>query len=169
MAGELAGLLIDEQAFVYRAQAGDGAGLVAAALADLVRAVRSCWLQQASVTVPGAIRLQARTAGVATIVQEWGRQEQAFRISVFCPSPQVRDAVCSAVGGSLSQVAFLALADGTAGRLRYRSSTSSDGEQVASIYRRDLVFEVEYGTTVTQQAPAMLFGDLDYNGTTFFG
>ncbi len=170
VAGELAGVLVNEQAFVYQAQAGDSAALVAAALADLVRASGFIvWLQNASLTIPAAVRMVARSAGVAAVLQEWARQEQEIRVSVWAPSPQARDAVCGVLGAGLAQIAFLALADGSAARLRYTMTASDDGDQVASVYRRDLVFNVEYGTTVTVQTPTMLFGDLDYNGTTSFG
>jgi hypothetical protein len=168
VAGELAGLLVNDQPFVYQAQAGDSAALVAAALADLVRATQICWLQQSTLTIPGAVTLVARTAGVASILQEWARQSQDFRISVWAPSPASRDAVCGALGAVLAQMAFLTLADGSSGRLAYRRTASFDDDQVASVYRRDLVFEVEYGTTIVLQSPTMLFGDLDYNGTPIY-
>lgn len=168
VSGELAGLLIDGAPFVYRAQAGDSAQLVAAALADAVRAARPCWLTGASVTVPGAAALVARTAGTASIVEEWSRQEQEFRISVWAPCPAARDAVCSAVGAALAPTAFLTLADETAGRLRYRSTASRDDDQVASVYRRELIFDVEYPTTTVTQMPVMLFGDLLYDGTNLY-
>jgi hypothetical protein len=165
VAGELAGLLVNGQPFVYRAAAGDSAELVAAALADLVRATQICWLQNASLTIPGAVTLVARTAGVASVLQEWARQAQDFKISVWAPSPQTRDAVCGALGAALAQIAFLTLADGSSGRLRYQKTASFDDDQVASVYRRDFVFEVEYGTTISLHGPTMLFGDTDYNGT----
>jgi hypothetical protein len=163
--GELAGLLVNDQPFVYQAQAGDSAALVAAALADQVRVTQICWLQQSTLTIPGAVTLVARTTGQAAVLQEWARQEQEFRISVWAPSPAARDRVCGAIGSALAQIAFLTLADGSAGRLMYRKTASFDDDQVASVYRRELVYDVEYGTTVTIQTPTMLFGDLVYNGT----
>ncbi len=168
VAGELAGLLVNDQPFVYQAQAGDSAALVAAALADLVRATEIVWVTGATLTIPAAVTLVARTAGVATVVQEWARQEQVFRLSVWSPSPGVRDMVCAALGAALAQVTFLTLADGTAARLRYDKTASFDADQVASIYQRDLLYAVEYATTVTTQSPVMLFGDSDYNTVPTF-
>jgi hypothetical protein len=161
--GELAGLLVNGMPFIYTAQEGDSADLVAAALADLVRVNQTCWLDQSSITIPGSFTLVARTAGVASLLQEWSRQEQSFRLSVRAPSPAARDAVCAAIGAALAQIAFLSLADGSAGRLRYQKTASFDDDQVASVYRRELVYGVEYPTTVMIQAPTMLFGDSDYN------
>jgi len=168
VAGELAGVLVGNQAYAYRAAAGDSAALVAAALGDQVRASQICWVTGAMLTVPGAVALVARTEGVAAVVAEVARQAQEIRVSVHAPSPGVRDAVCGAIGPGLAQTAFLTLADGTAGRLEYRRTASFDDDQVASVYRRELIYDVEYGTTLTVQTPLMLFGDLDYNANAIY-
>ena len=168
VAGELAGVLVDGQPYVYQAQAGDSAALIAAALGQDVRASQIAWVQGSALTVPGAISFVARTAGVASVFEECGRQEQDFRVGVYAPSPAARDAVCRALGSALSIIAFLTLDDGTAGRLRYQKTASFDGDQVASIYRRELIYQVEYSTTARMLTPQMLFGDLIFNGTSTF-
>ncbi len=166
--GDLAGLLVDDATYVYQAAVGDSAALVAAALADLVRQNRICWLQDVTVTIPGAASLVARTLALQPTTTEWSRQEQGFRIAVWSPTPAIRDAACSALGSALAQIAFLTLADGTGGRLRFRNTASFDDGQDAGVYRRDLVYDVEYATTVISMLAAMLFGDLVSNGVTFF-
>lgn len=168
VAGELAGVMVNGQPFVHQAQAGDSADLIASALGADVLATQVAWVQGSSLTVPGAITFVARTAGVATVFEECGRQEQDVRLSVFAPSPATRDTVCRALGSALSLIAFLTLADGTSGRLRYHKTASFDGDQVASLYRRDLIYQVEYSTTATFVVPQMLFGDLIYNGTSIY-
>ena len=167
--GQVAGLLADGQPFVYRGQAGDTPALVAAVLAQDVRATRACWLSGATVSVPGAARLLARVVADGSALTEWGRQEQGFRISAWCPNPAARDLVCSTIGSAFSAVSFLALADGTSGRLRYRSTTSIDDAQNAQLYRRDLVFGVEYATSFKASAPSLLFGDVRLAGSDFYG
>lgn len=167
--GQLAGLLVDGAPFVYRGKAGDTPALVAAVLADAVRQVRPCWLSRTTVSVPGAVKFIARVVCDGILVTEWARQEQGFRVSTWCPTPALRDTLCTAIGGVLASTAFLTLADGTSGRLRYRSTTSVDEAQDAHLYRRDLVFDVEYGTTAITNAPAMLFGDLMLSGASIYG
>ena len=166
--GELAGLLVNGQPFVYQAKAGDSADLIAAVLGTDVRLTQIAVVAGSSLTVPGAITFVARTSGVATVFEECARQAQDFRVSVFAPSPASRDAVCRALGSALSPIAFLMLADGTSGRLRYQKTASFDSDQVASVYRRDLIYEVEYSTTASVLTPQMLFGDLIYNGTPIY-
>ncbi len=169
ISGDLAGALINHaHAFVYQAQAGDLAPLIAAALASAIRPSMTCWLTGATITVPGAFALVARTAAEVQVLQEWCRQEQGFQISIWAPTPVIRDRVAQLLGQALAQISFLTLADGTGGRLRFRATANFDGDQAASVYRRDLTFDVEYGTTLTSGSPTMLFGDLDWSGTTFF-
>ncbi len=167
--GQVAGLLVANKPFVYRGRAGDTPALVAAMIAEAVRAQRACWLSGSTVSVPGASSIVARVVADGSLLTEWARQKQGFRISAWCPNPMVRDQICSLVGNSLATQSFLTLADGTGGRVRYRSTASFDDDQDAQQYRRDLVYDVEYGTTFEQAAPAMLFGDLMFSGAPFFG
>ena len=163
-AGQLAGVLVDGKAFVYRGRPGDSAALVAATLAEQVRALRSCWLSGSSLSVPGAIRVVGRVAADGSAQTEWTRQNQGFRLSAWCPNPASRDTICRALGISLAATAFIALSDGTGGRVRYRATSSFDDAQDAQMYRRDLVYDVEYATSAVTRVPSMLFGDLMLNG-----
>ena len=167
--GRLAGLLVANTPFVYRGRAGDTPVLVAAVLAEAVRAQRACYLSGSTVTVPGVGSIVARAVADGSLLTEWGRQKQGFRISAWCPDPASRDQICSLVGSTLATQSFLTLADGTGGRIRYRSTACFDDDQDARQYRRDLIYDVEYGTTFEQAAPSMLFGDLMFSGTPFYG
>lgn len=94
------------------------------------------------------------------------RQEQGFRITAWCSAPGIRDATCTLIDAALAGIPFLALPDGSAGRLRYRGTATMDQSQDAALYRRDLIYTVEYPTTLTDLLPAMLFADLDLNDET---
>ncbi len=166
--GQLAGILADNVPFVYVVQLGDSPALVASELYDAISVIRPCQISGATVTVPGAVQFVARTTAQASGIQEWARQEQGFRVSVWAPSPALRDTLCGAIGSGLAPIVFLPLADGTAGRVRYRSTASLDDGRDASTYRRDLVYDVEYATTISVVSPTMLFGDLVWNGTPIF-
>jgi hypothetical protein len=164
-AGQLAGILADQVAYIYQVQAEDSPSLVAAALYTLIVPNRPCLVSGATLTVPGAIQFVARTTQAASGVQEWARQEQGFRVSVWCASPSQRDTLCGAIGSAMAQVAYLPLADGTGGRIRARATASFDDDRDTSMYRRDLLYDIEYGTTATITQPTMLFGDLVWNGS----
>jgi hypothetical protein len=168
-AGQLAGILADNQPFVYAPLATDTPAVVAASLAQAIRAIRTCWLSGTSVTIPDAMHIIGRVSTAGTTTTEWCRQQQSFRITLWCPNPILRDQIAALIGAALSAIAFLTLADGTSGRLRYRSTASVDDDQDAQQYRRDLIYDVEYGTTQTLQSPSMLFGDVVWDGSPAYG
>lgn len=167
--GDLAGLLLDNQAYVYAVEPADTPTSVAAALADLVRAEFACLQANAMLTFPTAPNLVARVTASATVVSEWRRQTQDFRISVWAGSPAQRDALSSTADAALAPLAFLPLADGSSARVRGHGSVVIDDDRDASIYRRDILVDAEYATTTTELLPTMLFGDLNWNGIPYFG
>ncbi len=157
--GQLAGLLVDSLAVVHRTVTGDTPELVAAALAELIRTQRIAVATGATVTVPGAALLLGRIVADQPVLCWTRSQLQQFRISCWCPDPTSRDSVASTIDSALSSVGFIALSDGSSGRLRYVATTEFDRSQDAALYRRDLVYSVDYLTTVSNTLPSMIFGD----------
>ena len=155
--GQLAGLLIDGKPYVYRTAIGDTPELVAAILATAVNADRPALSSGASVFTPGTIPI-ARTVADATATSELRRQVQTFRITAWCPTPDLRDAICAALDPTFAATPFLTLSDGSAARLTFVSTTTFDQRQDASLYRRDLLYAVEFPTTLVASQPSMLFG-----------
>ena len=80
-------------------------------------------------------------------------------MTFWCRVPVSRDAAAAAVDTALAAQVFLTLPDGTAGRLRFASSSVFDQSQDAQLYRRDLLYSVDYSTTQTTTLPSMIFGD----------
>lgn len=159
-AGLLAGVRVDGVSFVYAATARDTPALIAAALALQVMAVRPAWTEGASLTIPGALSLIARTAAPYPAQRELKRQRQTFRLTGWCPSPAIRDALLPALDQALAASPFLTLADGSAARLRFVRAESSDQDEMAFLYRRDLIYAAEYPTLATAPLPGMLFADV---------
>jgi hypothetical protein len=163
---QLVGILVNNVSYVYAALGGDTPEIVAA---NLATAARTDWivnLSGATLTIPGAGNILARVVADASVMQEVRRQEQRFRITCWCPTPATRDASASAVDLLLVSLRFIDLADGSQGRLQYHGTLAFDQSQDALLYRRDLIYDVEYPTTVTALHPAMLFGDFILNATT---
>jgi hypothetical protein len=160
VAGQIAGLLVDGIAVVHRTTLADTPALVAAVLASQIRTQRIALLAGTSVTVPGVGLLLGRVVADQTTVVATRRQRQGFRITFWCPDPASRDVVTATVDSALSAQTFLPLPDGTAGRLRFASTSTFDQSEDAGLYRRDVVYDVEYATTLTSLLPEMIFGDL---------
>lgn len=165
--GQVAGILVDGQSYAYRIQGGDTPAAVASNLAVLVRSNQIALLSGTTVTIPGAGNLLARVVADAPVQREVRRQAQTFRVSCWCPTPSTRDVVATAIDQAMAVLTFIDLADGTQGRLTYSGTTVFDRAQDALLYRRDLLYEVEYATIVAASDPSMLFGDLQLNAANF--
>jgi hypothetical protein len=157
--GQLTGIMVDGTPFPYAVQASDSPATVASNLAAQIRAAG--WIVDyagSTVGVPGAGQFSARVVTGAAALQEIRRQVQEFRISMWCPGPAARDAVAPVIDLALADVNFIPLADGAYGRVRFVGVTASDGGADADLYRRDLIYAVEYPSALAQITPAMLFG-----------
>jgi hypothetical protein len=152
-------VIVDQATFAYAVQGNDSAATVASNMAALVRA--GGWIVDhagATISVPAAQRFVARVVSGAGALQEIKRQTQKFRISMWCPSPVSRDAVAPVIDEALASMVFLPLADGSSGRILFEDVVAIDTGADARLYRRDLVYAVEYPTVLSMMTPAMLFG-----------
>ncbi len=154
--GQLAGLLVDNAAYVHRTEAGDTPALVAGILASYIRTARIVQLSGASLTIPGTGLIIPRVVADQQATLETRRQVQGFRVACWCPDPTTRDAAASLLDGTLSQSPFISLPDTSQARLRLSGTTTFDQSQNANLYRRDLLFAVEYATTVTETLPSLI-------------
>lgn len=157
--GQVAGLLADGIAVVHRLVGGDTTSAVAAVLGAYMRSRRPALVSGATVQVPGVGRLVGRVVTDQLALRETRRQRQTFRVTCWCPDPDTRDATGSLVDAALSAKAFIDLPDGTLGQVRFLSSVLLDQSQNAMLYRRDLIYSVEYATTFAELRPAMIFGN----------
>jgi hypothetical protein len=164
--GQLVGLLIDGAPFSYTVNAGDTAEGITANLAALINETKVSTFSGPTLTIPSAITLIARIVVNTTVSRELRRQRREIQVNCWCPSPQLRDAVCSIVDQTISGSPFIALLDGTKAHVRYVSTQVFDQSQNALLYRRDLHYKFEYTMISTTVAPVMLFGDLVRNATS---
>ena len=63
-----------------------------------------------------------------------------------------RNAVINVIDPALSSIVRIALPDNTFGHIYYGRSISLESAQAEGLYRRDLFYWVEYGTTITANA-----------------
>lgn len=165
--GQTAGLLIDGRAYVYPARDGDTPSIVAASLAAMVRSDQTANLMNATITIPGATDIAARVVSSANGHTEVRRQERDLRVISWCPTPDIRDKTVAALDQALVRHDFLTLADTTKARMVYKGTAVYDQAQNSLLYRRDLIYTLEYPTTISELLPAMLFGHLRLNAAEF--
>lgn len=145
-------------AFSYAVQPNDTLASIAAGIAALLVATFPGTSSNGPVVTVAAKAglLQARVASTGQVFTEQGRQEKVFWITCWCPTPALRDELTPAIDLALRQLDFITMPDQGAARLIYNSSRETDDGEKNEIYRRDLLYSVEYATaTVT---PALEVG-----------
>lgn len=143
-------LQVNGKAYSYAIQATDTLTTITTALAALVNVDTPATSSGAVVTIPAAYKIVARVGTTGTSIRELRRQERVFQISVWAPTPVLRDAVIQPLDVALTTLNFITLADTSAARITYKSSPINDNLQKDRLYRRDLFYTVEYATTQTQ-------------------
>jgi hypothetical protein len=167
--GDVVGVLIDGTAYSYRIQTSDTPYLVASNLSQLIQANRPAAALGLTITVPGARSIVVRTVCDHATSYESRRQEKDVRIICWCPAPPIRDAVAAAIDAAIDQMSFLVLADDTNARVIYRNTSSYDQAQNALLYRRDLIYTIEYPTVTIVEQSSLLFGASDLNNNITYG
>lgn len=143
--------LIAGQAFIYPVQATDTLTSIATGLAALIAAKYPGTTNAGPViTLPAGVQATGRVGTTGLVTTEWERQAQLFQITVWAPDPATRATVGSAIKAALAQITFLLLPDGFGARIQYKRNALNDETQKVRVYRRDLFYEIEYATTVSQ-------------------
>jgi hypothetical protein len=136
-------------AFPYSVQANDTLATIATNLAALI-ATQFPGTSATGTTInvagnPGILR--ARIASTAQVATEQSLQEKTYWITCWCPTPAMRDILAPAIDVALKQLNFMVVGtEQSRARIRYARSNTSDEGQKVQIYRRDLVYTVEFGT-----------------------
>jgi len=146
-AGQNSALLINGQPYVYSVQATDTAASIATALTAMLPAQLGATNVGAVITVPGARLIIGRVGVQGTSVRVLQRREKLYQVSVWANSFNTRDPLASAIDAALTDSVRLSMADGTQAIVRFRTSMQHDGSQKAGMYRRDMIFAVEYCVT----------------------
>jgi len=165
--GEVAGVLVDGESYVYAVRDGDTPDVVAAVLAAMVRSTQVVLLTGATLSIPSAVTVIARSVRFGNGFEEVRRQERDIRIISWCPTPSLRDTATAAIDQAVVRHDFLTLPDTTKARILYKGTSVYDQAQNSLLYRRDLIYTVEYPTTIVEVLPAMLFGHLSLNAAEF--
>lgn len=128
------------------------AAICAALLADLLADFPGSTASGSTLTIQGQSDIVVRIGAPATMGQVTHRQRESVMACVFAPTPALRTVVAKAVDVALKANVTIALPDGTEGRLVYEKTLVRDERETANVYRRDLIYSVEYATIETWTA-----------------
>ena len=97
-------------------------------------------------------------------MQDLRRLMKDFQITILAPVPQLRNKVGTAIDIALSEQCHIDLEDGVPAQLFYARQFDSDRAENWHVYRRDLIFNVNFATTQTLTAPEILKTTVTLNG-----
>lgn len=162
--GQVVAVIADGRNAAYRTRVDDTPARVAGMLARAFGVVAN----GTAFSVAGVRSPVVRVEADQPVLRMTRRQLQRFKVTCWCADPIARDALGSAIDSALSAIEFIGLSDGTSGRLRAVASNVSDRWQDAALYRRELIYSVDYATTVRTALPRMAIGISDFgpNGLT---
>lgn len=151
-------IIIAGQPFVYPIQPTDTLPSIATALASLLGAVYPGTSSSAMIVAlpDGVIPTAARVGTTGKVTTEWERQAQRIQITVWAPDPATRTDVSAAIKIAFSRIAFLIMPDGFGARIKAVGTNLSDALEKSKAYRRDLFYEIEYATTITETAATVV-------------
>ena len=147
-AGEAAALLVNAIGYAHAIVASDTFTTIAAALAALVTGATS---SGAVFTAPATTyELKAGVSAVVPLQATIGRQRRIIKITCWCPTPTMRDSLGSQIDAYYKNNTtrrIVITADNTYAKIVYRGTLMADDLERTNIYRRDLMYELEYFTT----------------------
>lgn len=143
--GEYLTLVLDD-AFVV-SQTGATTPALLAAMATQAQGFGYAATSDATtLTVPFGHVMVMRQGGRAVMGKVTHRQRHSIMLTVWAPTQVARTAIAKAIDGVLKQTITVSMPDTSQAIFCYSRTNVSDVQQMQTVYRRDLIFDVEYAT-----------------------
>lgn len=169
-AGEFASITVNKsQTF---SKTGASAAAILAAIASAASsAYPGVSATGATITFPSSIRsLSCRIGATATAGRVIHRQRAMICVSVWASTPTVRDQLASTVDVAFKLANRLVLPDGSQAIMSHEHAMQADEKQAAMIYRRNMIYAVDYATIHTYSVTEITsFGQTLDVGPSSFG
>lgn len=144
-AGEYLTLVCDD-AHVY-SETGATASALLAALATAAQANYPTSSSTATtLTVPVGHTLVVRQGGIGTLGKVTHRQRHPVMVSVWAPTQVVRAQLGAAIDNAIKKKIKVTMPDSSQALVIYSRTNVIDDQTSATVYRRDLIYNVEYAT-----------------------
>jgi hypothetical protein len=146
-AGEYLTVVADGHQF---SQTGNTTQALLAALATQAQAVYPGATSDATtLTIPFGHAMVVRQGGIGTLGKTVWRQRHGIMVCIWAPSDDIRTAAAKAADLALKENIKITLPDTSECVLRYLRTMSTDQQEKAMIYRRDLIYDAEFATVQT--------------------
>lgn len=138
--------VIADKTYAYSHTGASTTAILAALAADFSANYPGVDSTPTTLTVPGTFSFIIRQGGIGQLGKVTHRQKQSIMISVWSPNHRARTTLAAAIDNLLKQRNVITLSDTSQAVITYNRTNVIDDHQVATIYRRDLIYDVEYAT-----------------------
>ncbi|SHG91623.1 hypothetical protein [Bradyrhizobium erythrophlei] len=144
--GEYLTLIIDDGVVCSQ-----GGATTAALLAALATEAQGSGYSGASstadtLTVPAGHSLVVRQGGTGKLGKATHRQRHSVMVTVWAPNQATRATLAKAIDNLIKQTIRASMPDTSQATILYNRTNVIDEQQSQTIYRRDLIYDVEYAT-----------------------
>lgn len=143
--GEYVTLVCDNQ-FVYSATGASVAAILTALAASALVNYSGTVATSTTITVPVTAYLTVRQGAQGTLGRVIHRERQSIMVSVWAPTHALRTQLAKAVDVAIKTKLVVTMPDTSQALVCYNRTNLDDFSQVATIYRRDLIYDAEYAT-----------------------
>ena len=163
--GLIAAVVADRRGWTLALTQGQTPENVAANFQTAIAADRPAEVAGAVLSLPGAGQVRAGVYASGTEWREVRRQEQGVLLTVWAPTPALRDKLAAILdlhfAGESGRLAFL-MPDGSTATVRYAGTVFDDAGQLHPLYRRDLALLAEYSIIRTRELPPVAAVEVGY-------
>jgi hypothetical protein len=147
-------IFVNRVPYVYATLPNDTLATIAAALAALIPGAVSAGpvIAIPEMSVIGPVRVGI----TGTSGRPVRNTQRVFQITVWANTPANRDAIAGVLDPVLAATPFVFMPDGTAGKFEYRGSPETDQYEKSTLYKRDLMYSVDYSTMQTVTVPQIV-------------
>ena len=138
--------VVCDDTYVF-SEGGANAAAILSALATAAQAnYPTASATATTLTVPVGHSLVVRQGGIGTLGKATHRQRQSVMVTVWAPTQVARTTLASAIDNLIKQSIRVSMPDTSQAVVTYSRTNVSDEQQAATVYRRDLIYDVEYAT-----------------------
>jgi hypothetical protein len=148
--GEYLTLIVD-RAHVYSATGVTAASIITQLAAQASADYFGVTSNQTQITIPAAFDFTARQGAIGTLGKVTHRQRHTIMVTTWAPNHTARSTIAAAIDVVIKSKITFSLPDTSGAKICYSRTNLTDEQSTITLYRRDLIYEVEYATL--QQFP----------------
>lgn len=161
--GEYLTVIADANAF--SATGASAAAVISALAAFFATKYSGVSSTSSTLTIPYGRTLVVRQGGQGVLGKVTHRQRQSVMVTVWSPTHEVRSILSAAVDNAIKANFKVAMPDTSQILILYNRTNVIDDKQMTTLYRRDLVYDVEYATVL--QFPGFVVTTVDVSVANF--